>query len=185
VSLLSTPSLVRGLLPEDPFLETYLVRPGGATVFALGAEERMTVVDAAGGQVAEITVLDAAGRDDAGAVGAKAEAPATVLREAFRDRGRSLLVRELASRGLDPTEAVAIHLFGEWSAPGSSQAFRAERPVTVVVAAPAGRIVDGAPPPSEVLVEVRRTTARNLDSTSVSMRQQPSHTRCARASSSR
>ena len=30
-----TPALIRGLLPEDPFVETYLVRPGGATVFAL------------------------------------------------------------------------------------------------------------------------------------------------------
>ena len=28
----SSPALIRGLLPEDPFLETYLVRPGGAVV---------------------------------------------------------------------------------------------------------------------------------------------------------
>ena len=53
------PSVVRGLLPEDPFLETYLVRPGGATVLALGPDERITVVDKDGGQVAEVTVLDA------------------------------------------------------------------------------------------------------------------------------
>ena len=29
--------VARSLLPEDPFLETYLVRPGGATVVSLGA----------------------------------------------------------------------------------------------------------------------------------------------------
>ena len=57
-----TPTLIRGLLPEDPHLETYLVRPGGATVFELAADERMAVVDKDGGQVAEITVLDAAGQ---------------------------------------------------------------------------------------------------------------------------
>ena len=58
-----------GLLPEDPFLETYLVRPGGATVVALGADERLTVVDSYGGQVAELTVLSPEGADDAGALG--------------------------------------------------------------------------------------------------------------------
>ncbi|HWQ25088.1 MAG TPA: DUF1989 domain-containing protein [Gaiellaceae bacterium] len=155
-----TPSLVRGLLPEDPFLETYLVRPGGATVFALGADERLTVVDRHGGQVAEVTALGPDGRDDAAALGARADAPATVIRAALAERDDSLLVRELASRGLDPHEATAIQLFGEWSPPGASQTFRAERPVTVVVAAPAGRIVDGAPPPSELLVEVRRAEPR-------------------------
>jgi aminomethyltransferase len=148
------------LLPEDPFVETYLVRPGGATVFALAADERMTVVDRFGGQTAEVTVLDERGEDDAAAVGAQADAPATVVRNAYRDRNGSLLVRELASRGLDPTEAKALRLFDADSLPGSSQAFRADRAVTVVVAAPAGRIVDGDPPPSDLLVEVRRTTPR-------------------------
>ena len=158
-----TPTLIRGLLPEDPFLETYLVRPGGATVFALGPDERMAVVDKDGGQIAEVTVLDSAGRDDAAALGANADAPATVVREALRDRDGSLLIRELASRGVDPTDAKAVRLFGEWSPPGSSQAFRADRTVTVVVAAPGGRIVDGAPPPSELLVEVRRAAPRTYD----------------------
>ena len=160
MSLSGTPSLIRGLLPEDPFLEAYLVRPGGATVFALAPDERVTVVDRDGCQVAEVTVLDASGRDDAAALGASADAPATVVREALANRNGSLLVGELAARGLDPAEASAVRLFGEWSPPGSSQAFRADRAVTVVVAAPGGRILDGAPPPSELLVEVRRVTPR-------------------------
>jgi len=160
VTLPGTPTLSRGLLPEDPFLETYLVRPGGATVFALAPDERVTVVDKDGGQVAEVTVLDASGRDDAAALGASADAPATVVREALGGRNGSLLGGELAARGLDPADARAMRLFEEWSPPGSSQAFRADRAVTVVVAAPGGRIVDGAPPPSELLVEVRRVTPR-------------------------
>ncbi|HXG75547.1 MAG TPA: glycine cleavage system aminomethyltransferase GcvT [Gaiellaceae bacterium] len=163
MSALGTPGLVRGLLPEDPFLETYLVRPGGATVLVLRPDERMAVIDRDGGQVAEVTALGAGGRDDAAALGARADAPATVIREALRARDGSLLWRELAARGLDPTEALAVRLFGEWSPPGAAQAFRAEREVTVVVAAPAGRIVDGAPPPSELLVEVRRAQPRRYE----------------------
>ena len=163
MSVLGTPGLVRGLLPEDPFLETYIVRPGGATVFALGPDERMTVVDTRGDQAAEVSVLGPGGRDDAAALDAKADAPATVMRAALADRNGSLLAHELGSRGLDPADATAIRLFGEWSPAGSAQTFRAERAVTVVVAAPAGRIVDGAPPPSELLVEVRRATPRTYE----------------------
>ncbi|HXF97074.1 MAG TPA: DUF1989 domain-containing protein, partial [Gaiellaceae bacterium] len=160
MALLETPRLPGGLKPVDPFLETYLVRPGGATVLALGPDERLTVIDRDGGQVAEVTALDEDGRDDAAALGARADAPATVIRDALRRRDGSLLARELASRGLNPEEARAVRLFGEWSPPGASQSFRADRAVTVVVAAPAGRIVDGAPPPSELLVEVRRAEPR-------------------------
>jgi aminomethyltransferase len=151
------------LLPEDPFLETYLVRPGGATVVALRADERITVVDADGGQLAEVTVLDESGADAAAALGSRADAPATVVRAALRDRDGSLLWQELAARGLDPSEANAVCLFGEWSPPGSAQTFKADRPVTVVVAAPAGRLVDGAPPASNLLVEVRRSEPRRFE----------------------
>jgi len=159
-----TPSSpIRGLLPEDPFLETYLVRPGGATVFALAPDERLTVVDKDGGQVAEVTVFSPSGREDYESIGAAPDGPATVVREALQQRDRSLLAKELGSRGLDPTAATAIRLFGEWSPPGSAQTFRAERPVTIVVAAPGGRIVDGASPPSDLLVEVRRVEPRRYE----------------------
>jgi glycine cleavage system T protein (aminomethyltransferase) len=152
-----------GLLPEDPFVETYLVRPGGATVFDLGPDERLTVIDRDGAQTAEVTALAPDGRDGAAALGTRADAPATVLRDALRAANGSLLLAELAARGLDPEDARAIRLFGETSPVGASQTFLAERPVTVVVAAPAGRLVDGAPPPSDLLVEVRRTAARRYD----------------------
>ncbi|HLF67990.1 MAG TPA: DUF1989 domain-containing protein [Gaiellaceae bacterium] len=161
---MGTPSSpIRGLLPEDPFLETYLVRPGGATVFALAPDERLTVVDKDGGQVAEVTVFSPSGREDYESIGAAPDGPATVVREALQQRDRSLLAKELGSRGLDPTAATAIRLFGEWSPPGSAQTFRAERPVTIVVAAPGGRIVDGASPPSDLLVEVRRVEPRRYE----------------------
>ena len=116
-----TQTLIRGLLPEDPFVETYVVRPGGATVFGLGSDERMTVVDTRGSQSAEVSVLAADGRDDASAIGARADGPGTVIRAALADRNGSLLAHELGARGLDPAGATAIHLFGEWSPAGSAQ----------------------------------------------------------------
>ena len=152
-------SLLGALLSEDPFLETYLVGPGGATVVSLEPDERLTVVDAYGGQVAELTVLSPDGRDDAGAIGVRADAPATVLRALVHD-GNGFL-RKLQAPRLDPESALAVRLFENLSPPGTSQSFRAERAVTVVVAAPAGRIVDGAPPPSDLLVEVRRAHPRS------------------------
>jgi aminomethyltransferase len=146
-----------GLLPDDLTLERYVVRPSGATAIALGADDRLTVIDPDGGQLAEVTVVSAEGRDDAAAIGARADAPATVIRRLAAENG---FTDAIAARGFDPEEARAVRLFGEWSPPGSSHSFLAERPVTVVVAVPAGRIVDGAPPASDVVVEVRRTQPR-------------------------
>ncbi len=58
--------LIGGLRPADPFLETYLVRPGGATAFAVAPDDRITVTDVDGGQPAEVTVLGADGSDALG-----------------------------------------------------------------------------------------------------------------------
>ncbi|MDQ3857119.1 MAG: aminomethyltransferase family protein [Actinomycetota bacterium] len=157
---LDAPVLAGGLLREDPYLETHLVRPGGATVLDLRPDERLTVIDRDGGQVAEVSAIGSDGRDAGAALGAHADAPATVLQRALAARDGDLLLAELASRGLDPHEASALRLFGPASPPGASHSFLCERDVTVIVAAPAGRIVDGDPPPSDLLVEVRRTTPR-------------------------
>ncbi len=154
----SRSSILRGLLPEDPYLETYLVRPGGITAVLLQPDDRLTLIDAQGGQVAELTVLGAGGRDDSEAVGSRADAPATVLRRLTSDDGAVL--RALGLPKLEPTDAMAIRVFEEWSPPGSSRSFVTVRAVTAVVAAPAGRIVDGATPASDIVVEVRRTAPR-------------------------
>jgi glycine cleavage system T protein (aminomethyltransferase) len=152
------PALVGGLLAREPGLETYLVAPGGATVVALAGEDRVRVVDRHGGQVAELTALTDDGEDDAAALGMRADAPASVLRGLIGAADGFLAA--LHARGLDPHEANAIRLFGLDSAPGSDVSFASERETTLVVAAPGGRIVDGDPPASEILVEVRRAEAR-------------------------
>ncbi len=72
--------LLPGLRPPDPSLEIYRVRPGGATVVALNPDDRFTVIDRDGGQVAEVTALSPDGAVAAEAIGIRGDAPATVLR---------------------------------------------------------------------------------------------------------
>ena len=131
---------VEGLLPSDPFLERYWVRPGGATVVALEGDDRLTITDPDGGQVAEVTALAPDGADDAAALDARADAPAAVLRSLIGSEADDAaeVIAALAGRGLDPAGAMAVRLFGGWSPPGSSQTFVAERPVVVVIGAPEG-----------------------------------------------
>src|SRR5919197_4133403 len=165
---LSEPSVITsGLKPVEPGLESWWVRPGGATVVAVRAGDRLTVRDPDGGQPAEVTVLDAEGGEDAAALGARADAPATVLLAALGNGGAAAFVSELRRRGLKPHDARAVRLFGAHSAPGLSESFVAERAATVVVAAPGGRVVEGAWPASALVVEVRRaeppTTAGEVE----------------------
>ena len=155
--------LIGGMRPVDPFLETYLVRPGGATVVRVDADDRIAVTDVDGGQVAEVSVLGPDGGDAAEAIGAVADAPATLLRSLVTssNAGAAEVIGALAGRGLDPTGAMALRLFDPFGPARATTAFVADRPVVVVVAAPAGRVIDGAPPPSDLMVEVRRTVPRS------------------------
>lgn len=148
--------LVAGLKPADASLESWWVGPGSATVVELRDDDRITVIDPDGGQPAELTVLAPDGRDDSGALGVTADAPASVLRRG----GDDAFLAALHARGLSPHDAKALRLFGRESPPGASQAFLAQRDALVIVAAPGGRIVDGDPPASALVVEIRRAAPR-------------------------
>jgi glycine cleavage system T protein (aminomethyltransferase) len=154
------PSLASGLRPIDRSFETWWVRPGSATVVELHGGDRVTVIDPDGGQPAELTVLSPDGRDDPGALAVSADAPATVLRGLVANGGDDRFLGLLHERGLRPHDAMALRLFGPDGAPGASQAFACERDALVVVAAPGGRLVDGDPPASALVVEVKRDTPR-------------------------
>jgi aminomethyltransferase len=154
---LDRPALITpGLRPAEPGRESWWVRPGGATVVRVRPGDRLTVRDPDGGQPAEVTVLDAEGGEDAAALGARADAPATVLVAALQNGGAASFLGELHRRGLKPHDARAIRLFGTDSAPGAAESFDARRAATVVVAAPGGRVVEGAWPASALTVEIRR-----------------------------
>ena len=155
------PALVLpGLKPVDPTFESYWVRPRGATVVTVQPDDRLTVIDPDGGQPAEVTVLAPDGREDAGALGAVADAPATILRGLLESGADDGFLAALHARGLAPEDARAVRLFGPDGRPGASQAFRVEREATVVVAAPGGRLLEAALPASALVVEIRRATPR-------------------------
>jgi aminomethyltransferase len=147
--------LVSGLRPVDRAFESWPVRPGAATVVELKGGDRVTVIDPDGGQPAELTALAPDGREDLGALGASSDGAASALREA-----PEALQSVLAERGLRTGDARALRLFGRDGAPGASEAFDCERDVLLVVAAPGGRVVDGEPPASALVVEVKRATPR-------------------------
>lgn len=158
------PRLVEpGLLPPDPGLERFWVRPGGATALVVEGDDEITVIDRQGGQRGELTVLTPEGREDLAAVGVSPDGPATVLRALTRgldEKGQQML-GELAARGLRPDDAQAAQLFGEWSPPGERTSFRARRDAVVVIAAPGGRMtVDEQDPPTDLTVEIRRAAPR-------------------------
>ena len=145
-----------GLEPVDPAWESYWVRPGGATVVKVRPDDRLTVVDPDGGQPAEVTVLEGAD-----ALAARADAPASVLRDLVASGRGDGFLAELQRRGLAPEDALAIRLFDREGPPGATQGFSAEREATVIVAAPGGRVVDGEPPASALVVEVLRAVPRS------------------------
>jgi glycine cleavage system T protein (aminomethyltransferase) len=157
--------LLPGLLPPDPWLERYRVRPGGATVVTLGVGDRLTVIDRDGGQRAEVTSLAPDGREDPAALDITADSPATVLGElvASDTPDGQALVESLAARGLNPLQARAAVLFGEWSPPGSSSSFAAGRSAIVVIGAPSSAAVVEGGTPSDLIVEIRRTEPRTHD----------------------
>src|SRR3954454_15777867 len=139
---LDRPSLITpGLKPVDPSFESWWVRPGGATVVQVRPGDRMTVRDPDGGQPAEVTVLDTEGEEDAAALGARADAPATVLVAALNAAHppAAPFLGELHRRGLEPHDARAIRLFATDSPPGASEAFTAARAGRGVGGAPGGR----------------------------------------------
>jgi aminomethyltransferase len=155
--------LTPGLLTPDPGLERFWVRPGGATALVVEPGDAVTVTDEQGRQAAELTVLAPDGREDFAALGTAPDGVATVLRALTRAAAEdgSAALAELAARGLDPYDARATVLFGEWSPAGASARFEVERQVLVVVAAPGERMaVDEQNPPSDLTVEIRKAAPR-------------------------
>ena len=70
-----------------------------------------------GGQVAEVTVIDAEGGEDAAAIGARTDTEATVLRGLASNGGADGVLGALHAEGLLPNDARALRLFDRGHAP--------------------------------------------------------------------
>ncbi len=143
------PSLIAGLRPVDRSFESWWVRPGSATAVELHAGDRVTIIDPDGGQPAELTTLPEA-------LGTAQDAPATVL----RNLGEEDFLRSLYEQGIRPEEATAALLFGPDSPPGAAESFDVDRDALLVVAAPGGRLIDGDPAASALVIEIKRHVPR-------------------------
>jgi aminomethyltransferase len=152
-----------GLRPVDRSLESHWVRPGAATALGLEPDDRLTIINRDGGQVAELTVLDLEGGEDAAALGARADADAMVLRGLLAEGAAEGFLAALHERGLVPDRARALRLFDEQTPRGAIESFSAARAAVAIVAAPGGRVVDGDWPPSPLLAEIRRATPRTAE----------------------
>jgi aminomethyltransferase len=185
VTVTERPRLILpGLMPADPRLERYRVRPGAITAVELGPGDEITIIDSDGRQRGELTAVGRGG-EACPALGTAADGPATLLRAMAAGPavaggrapgtaavsaitigvneadGADAALAALAARGLSPAAARAVTLFGEWSPAGARASFTAAEPVTAVVAAPGGLMpVEAGNPPSELAVEVRRAAPR-------------------------
>jgi glycine cleavage system T protein (aminomethyltransferase) len=163
VAVAVRPALVQaGLKPVDRSLESHWVRPGAATAVRLEPGDELAVVNRDGGQVAELTVLDTEGGEDAAAIGARADVDATVLRDLLRTGAADGFLATLHADGLVPHDARALRLFDATTPRGTVERFVVERASTAIVAAPGGRVVEGDWPPSPLLIEVRRAVPREF-----------------------
>src|SRR5260370_34581274 len=140
-----------GLLPADPALERYRVYSGAVTAVELDPGDVLTVIDVEGRQRGELTVL-AGGGEDYQALGTAPDTAAIVLRAMSAPSltsapsssglissglvGPAVVAGSLAGRGLDPGQARAVALFGEWSPAGTRAEFTAGRHLTAPAAAP-------------------------------------------------
>ncbi|MDZ4269836.1 MAG: aminomethyltransferase, partial [Mycobacterium sp.] len=142
-------------------IERFRVAPGSVTAVQVFGGDRLEVIDHHGRQPAELTVLAS---DPRAVVGARPDAPATVLRRLVggpdeNGYAAGRILKLLSRHRIDQGDAVATRLFDEGSAAGARARFAIDNDAVVLVAAPAAPMrlsADDPNPPSEVVVEVRR-----------------------------
>jgi aminomethyltransferase len=158
------PKVVEPGLPAlEPGVERYVVQGGGAIAIAIEPGDVLEIVDLEGRQAAELVLFSPAGREDAGAIGARAAHEPTALRGILSESGEDArrVRAALERRGLDLGRARALQLFGDDTLPGTEARFRVEREAFVLVAAPGGPMpIDRQDPPTDLLVFLRRAVIK-------------------------
>jgi aminomethyltransferase len=163
VSPLRPKVLEPGLPALEPGVERYVVQGGGAIAIAIEPGDVLEIVDLEGRQAAELVLFSPAGREDAGAIGARAAHEPTALRGILSESGEDArrVRAALERRGLDLGRARALQLFGDDTLPGTEARFRVEREAFVLVAAPGGPMpIDRQDPPTDLLVFLRRAVIK-------------------------
>ncbi len=145
-----TPWSPEVILPGKPALnsgqERYTVSGGGSAVFSLERDDRVAIVPIEGGQPLELLAFSKSGKPDLGALSLKGKLPPDALQAIMAsDREDAARVRfGLFRRNIDIGRAKAATVFDAQTPPGEFVSLTAERPVVLVIAAPAadGKVWD-------------------------------------------
>lgn len=141
-NVLQPPRASRIIRPGMPALgpggERYRVKGRGSTVIRVSAGDTVVVTDTEGGQLCEITFIDAAGQFNAAGLGVAFSRTASGLQDILSEGGDSAsrTLAALRRRGADLSKAAALTVFGGGSAPGSSAALTMTMDGLLVVVAP-------------------------------------------------
>ena len=147
-------------------LERFQVPGGGAWLIALGAGDRVTVVNLEGGQRAELLAADDLGRIDPQILGVGGNSDASGLKALLADGrapGLAGLRLGIEKRGINLGNAQGVACFGEASPAGSEESFTASRDGVLIIAAPAAAMEPQAQDTATPIgVRVQRSTLLGL-----------------------
>ena len=160
-------ALLPGLPVLAPDTERYPIPGGGTRTLAIEAGDEIVVEDRYGLQLCEVAYFDREGRSALGALGLDpgGSVPSGIAGILSGDEASALHVRRaLEAMACDIAHAECGRLFGAESRAGDTVHLPAGEAGTLVVGVPASPMdPDGWNPPSEIVLYVRRATARNTD----------------------
>ncbi|MFA9231166.1 MAG: DUF1989 domain-containing protein [Microgenomates group bacterium] len=122
-------------------LERFEVPGGGAWLIPVNIADIVTVINAQGGQRAELVAADSKGKIDPGILGTRDNAPADGLRlllSQANGEGLAGLRLGIERRGIILADARCVACFGETSVAGSAESFTITRDGVLIIAAPGG-----------------------------------------------
>ena len=128
-----------GIPALAPGVERYRVKGRGTTVVKVMAGDRISIKDIEGGQLCEVSFVDAAGRFNAAGLGVTFSRAASGLQEilARDEESARRTLSALKRRNVDPAGAKALVLFGESSSPSATAELTVSLDGLLIVAAPA------------------------------------------------
>ncbi len=160
VTLAQRPRLIEPGLPRlEPGSERYRIGGGGAVVLALMPGDRLEIIDVEGRQRAELAVFTPAGREDAAALGVRAQGRACGINRLLSgsDEASRTASALLQARGLPDRIDKAADLFQHESRAGETAGFIAGRDCVVIVhAVGAGMEIEGELPATDLIAVVYR-----------------------------
>lgn len=150
-----------GIPALAPGVERYRVRGRGTTVVKVMAGDRISIKDIEGGQLCEVSFVDAQGRFDATGLGVGFSRPAYGLQEilARDEESARRTLSALKRRNVDPAGSQALVLFGESSSPGAVAELTIALDGLLIVAAPAPPM-DAEAQNTATALELRVTRSR-------------------------